>query len=87
MNTATNEVFIGLQHEMSLIGVGGRNLCGGWRVKIWYVGGESTRGILSGDKMSKFLASRGGAPSISASAVKNLFVLDTLARRHNRTNA
>ena len=79
---------LGYNMKMPLTGVGERNLCGGWGgVKIWYVGGESTRGIFPGDEMSKFLASREGAPSLSASAGKNLFVLDTLARRHKGTSA
>ena len=88
MNTATNEVFIGLQHENAINWSGGKEpLRGLGGVKIWYVGGESTRGIFPGDEMSKFLASREGAPSLSPSAGKNLFVLDTLARRHKGTSA
>ena len=81
MNTATNEVFIGLQHEKVINWSRGNESLQGGGVKIWYVGGESTRGIFPGDEMSKFSASRGGGGSlsVSASAGKKLFVLDTLA--------
>ena len=60
MNTATNEVFIGLQHEKVINWSRGNESLQGGGVKIWYVGGESTRGIFPGDEMSKFSASRGG---------------------------